>query len=139
MGIKHDKNNAQVKPDALRRKFLTGVAVALAESCIAQQTARETPRLIGAQVDLSAVKDIRLDTLLFGETQNRVVITVSPQDAGRVLKQCQILGVPAQRLGTVGGETLSIRSGTAALEAPVAELHDIWWNAIARSTSTSPM
>ena len=31
-----------------------GLAVALAESCISQQIARETPRLIGAQVDLTA-------------------------------------------------------------------------------------
>ncbi len=31
-----------------------GLAVALAESCISHQIARETPRLIGAEVDLSA-------------------------------------------------------------------------------------
>jgi len=112
-----------------------GLAVCLAESCMSQQIARGTPRLIGAQVELTAPADgstsPRLDALLFGETQNRVVITVAAQDAGRVLKQCQILGVPAQRLGSVGGDTLSIRSGATTLEAPVSELHDIWWNAIA--------
>src|SRR5262249_45165855 len=43
-----------------------GLAVALAESCISQQTARETPKLIGAQIDLSALKDVRRDALLFG-------------------------------------------------------------------------
>ena len=32
-----------------------GLAVALAECCISQQIARETPRLIGAQVDLTAL------------------------------------------------------------------------------------
>ena len=114
-----------------------GLAVCLAESCMSQQIARGTPRLIGAQVELTAPADgstsPRLDALLFGETQNRVVITVAAQDAGRVLKQCQILGVPAQRLGTVGGDVLSIRSGTTTLEAPVSELHDIWWNAIGRA------
>ena len=31
-----------------------GLAVALAESCISQQIARETPRLIGAQIDFTA-------------------------------------------------------------------------------------
>src|SRR5439155_2032861 len=30
-----------------------GLAVALAESCVSQQIARETPRLIGAQIDLA--------------------------------------------------------------------------------------
>ena len=49
-----------------------GLAVALAESCISQQVARETPRLIGANVDLSGAKDVRLDALLFGETQSRI-------------------------------------------------------------------
>lgn len=114
-----------------------GLAVCLAESCMSQQIARGTPRLIGAQVEFAATAEgstsPRLDALLFGETQNRVVISVAPQDAGRVLKQCQILDVPAQRLGTVGGDTLSIRSGATTLEAPVSELHDIWWNAIGRA------
>ena len=114
-----------------------GLAVCLAESCMSQQIARGTPRLIGAQVELPAPAAgspaPRMDALLFGETQNRIVITVASQDAGRVLKQCGILGVPAQRLGPVGGDVLSIRSGTTTLESPVAELHDIWWNAIARA------
>ena len=64
-----------------------GLAVALAEGCIAQQTARETPRLIGAQVDLSATKDVRLDALLFGETQNRIVITCAPLNATKVIER----------------------------------------------------
>ena len=52
-----------------------GLAVALAESCISQQIARETPRLIGAQVDLHdagsdscEARALRLDALLFGES-----------------------------------------------------------------------
>src|SRR5882724_797883 len=54
-----------------------GLAVALAECCISQQIARETPRLIGAEIDLSALPETRLDALLFGESQGRVVISVS--------------------------------------------------------------
>src|SRR6185503_18563249 len=61
-----------------------GLAVALAESCISQQTARDTPQLLGAQIDLGAAGTLnpepppepasaqpspRLDALLFGETQ----------------------------------------------------------------------
>src|SRR5256714_993232 len=64
-----------------------GLAVALAECCISQQIARETPRLIGAQIDLTpreasddAVQTSgpgkpRLDALLFGETQGRIIIS----------------------------------------------------------------
>ena len=110
-----------------------GLAVALAEGCIAQQTARETPRLIGAQVDLSATKDVRLDALLFGETQNRIVITCAPLNATKVIERAKLMGVPAVRLGTVGGDALAVKTASGEFTAPVAELHDAWWNSIARA------
>ena len=50
-----------------------GLAVALAESCISQLIARETPRLIGAQrliLSGGMQPTVRLDALLFGETQS---------------------------------------------------------------------
>ncbi len=110
-----------------------GLAVCLAESCAAQQTARETPRLIGATVDLSAFKDTRLDALLFGETQNRVVITCQPLDATKIVERAKLMGVPVARIGTVGGTALAIKTDGGEFTAPVAELHDVWWNAIARA------
>ncbi len=110
-----------------------GLAVALAECCISQLIARETPRLIGADVDLSAFKDVRLDALLFGETQARVVISVSALSAGKILAQAKILGVPAALIGKVGGTALQIKAGDKKLAAETSELHDLWWNSIARA------
>lgn len=110
-----------------------GLAVTLAESCIAQQTARETPRLIGAQIDLSGIKDVRLDALLFGETQNRVVISCAALNATKVIERAKLMGVPASRIGTAGGDALTVKTATGEFTAPVAELHDAWWNAIARA------
>ena len=112
-----------------------GLAVALAECSISELIARETPRLLGAQIDLSALatEGVRLDALLFGETQNRVVITVAAADAGRVIKQAQTLGVPASRIGVVGGDSLVLKVGTSSWTAPLAPLHDGWWNSIARA------
>ncbi len=110
-----------------------GLAVCVAESCITQQIARETPRLIGATVDLSAFTDTRLDALLFGETQSRVIITCKPLDATKVIERAKLMGVPAARIGTVGGEALSVKTAGSEFTAPVAELHDAWWNAIARA------
>jgi phosphoribosylformylglycinamidine synthase len=110
-----------------------GLAVALAESCISQLVARETPRLIGAEIDLSAVKDVRLDSLLFGETQSRIVISVSALNAGKVLAQAKILGVPAIVIGKVGGTSLQFKASEQSLSANLAELHDLWWNSIARA------
>jgi phosphoribosylformylglycinamidine synthase len=114
-----------------------GLAVALAECGISELVARETPRLLGATVDLSALAEagVRLDALLFGETQSRVVITVRSEDAGRVLKQAQIMGVPAARIGVVGGDSLIIKVKEAQWTAPLTSLHDGWWNSIARSMS----
>ncbi len=112
-----------------------GLAVALAESCISRQIARETPRLIGALIDLSsaAAAEIRLDALLYGETQSRVIISVAPMDAVKVVERAKILGVSAVKLGTTGGSELAIKRGDAECKWAVAQLHDLWWNAIARA------
>jgi phosphoribosylformylglycinamidine synthase len=117
-----------------------GLAIALAESCISQQIARETPRLIGAQVDLTALAatpestpSLRLDALLFGEAQGRVIISVAAVNAGKVLAQAKILGITATRIGTVGGGALQIKTPRATLSCDLHELHDLWWNSIARA------
>src|SRR5262245_24026115 len=80
-----------------------GLAVALAESCISQLIARETPRLIGATVDLSgagapsfssagsreagASRSVRLDALLFGETQGRIVLSATAANAEKIFAE----------------------------------------------------
>ncbi len=110
-----------------------GLAVAVAESCFSNQVAKESFRFLGATVDLSQVKDSRLDALLFGETQNRVVISVAATDAGRVAKQAQLLGVPALIIGKVGGSTLTVKTVGGEFTAPVADLHSAWWNSIAQA------
>jgi len=128
-----------------------GLAVCLAESCISQLVARETPRLIGATVDLTVVGQAsslsqtknengdrrdagptRLDALLFGETQSRVVITCKPLDAVKVVERAKLMGVPAIQIGKVGGDKLVIKTGAGEFSVLVTEMHDVWWNSIAR-------
>ncbi|MGA3145020.1 MAG: phosphoribosylformylglycinamidine synthase subunit PurL [Verrucomicrobiota bacterium] len=139
-----------------------GLAVCLAESCISQLVARETPKLIGATVDLTEVSQqraagvppaepsstnnskgqncrqdagstLRLDALLFGETQSRVVITCKPLDAVKVVERAKLMGVPAAQIGKVGGDKLAVKTAAGEFSVPVAELHDVWWNSIARA------
>jgi len=112
-----------------------GLAVTLSESCISQLVARDTPRLLGAQIDLSHIKESRLDALLFGETQSRVIISTSNRNAVKALALAEIMGVPARRIGTVGGKSLKIQHSTGSVEVPLAELHDPWWNTIRRAMS----
>lgn len=135
-----------------------GLAVALAESCISQLIARDTPRLIGATIDLSAVAapresaanqdqpapgqsaalsrdaaTMRLDALLFGETQSRVVISCKALDAVKVVERAKLMGVPAVQIGKVGGDKLTVKTSSGEFSAPLTELHDAWWNSIARA------
>jgi phosphoribosylformylglycinamidine synthase len=129
-----------------------GLAVALAECCISQLIGRDTPRLVGAQIELRLTNKgdekgprssadapatrsdpLRLDALLFGETQSRVVISVAPHNAAKVLAQSKILEIPARKLGVVGGSTLSIKTADSGLTWDLAELHDLWWNSIPRA------
>ena len=71
--------------------------------------------------------------MLFGEAQGRVIISVAAVDAVKVLAQAKILGITATRIGTVGGGVLQIKTPGATLSSDVSELHDFWWNAIARA------
>ena len=134
-----------------------GLAVALAESCISQLIAKDTPRLIGATVDLANVAaarqsaanpdpaetaalsrdaaTTRSDALLFGETQSRVVITCAPLDAVKIVERAKLLGVPAQRIGTVGGDKLVMKTPAGESSTPIAELHAAWWSSIAAAMS----
>ena len=95
--------------------------------------------MIGAQIDLtpksepSAEAPTRLDALLFGESQGRIIISVAAVNAVKVLAQAKILGVAATYLGTVGGTTLDLKTAGATLSCDLRELYDLWWNSIARA------
>jgi hypothetical protein len=71
--------------------------------------------------------------LLFGESQSRIVISVAAIDAVKVVAQAKILGVSAARIGTVGGTTLQIKAPGCMLNSDLRDLHDLWWNSIARA------
>jgi phosphoribosylformylglycinamidine synthase len=132
-----------------------GLAVCLAESCISQLVARETPHLVGATIDLvgqasclsvgaagnteaethrqDACATTRLDALLFGETQSRIVVTCQMLDAAKVIERAKLMDVPAMQIGRVGGDQLAVKTAAGEFSVPVAGLHDLWWNAIARA------
>lgn len=109
-----------------------GLLVTVAESCVSQQLALNTPRLIGAKLELNVADGARLDALLFGETQNRIVITASARDAGKVEAQAKALKLPVTRLGIVGGESLQLKVGEYEWSWNLGELHDQWYHTIAR-------
>jgi hypothetical protein len=50
-----------------------------------------------------------------------------------VVERAKLMGVPAAQIGRVGGDQLTIKTAAGEFSAPVAELHDVWWNSIARA------
>ncbi|MHB1414497.1 MAG: phosphoribosylformylglycinamidine synthase subunit PurL [Chloroflexota bacterium] len=96
-----------------------GLAVALAESCLAGGH--------GLRSDLDA--DIRFDALLFGETQSRIVVSVSPEEYPALERLAEEMGVPVMLLGTVGGRRLQIGRW---VDLAVEELADAWNSALPR-------
>ncbi len=106
-----------------------GLAVALAEACF------NPAGSLGATIDLSAAGAQPLAQILFNETQSRIVISTVPENVDAVLELCQSRGLPAQRLGEIGGSELAIRAAGETLRWPVGEIHDDWRNAIARAVA----
>jgi phosphoribosylformylglycinamidine synthase len=105
-----------------------GLAVALAECCISSE------KPVGAVVDFGPA-DLRSDELLFNESQSRVVISTSKANAAAVISLLEWRGVPAARLGAVGGDHFTIGANNAKWSWPVAELRSAWYDSIARCMS----
>jgi phosphoribosylformylglycinamidine synthase len=106
-----------------------GLGVALAESCF-NPTAR-----LGAEVHFDQSTS-RIDQLLFNESQSRIVISLAEENVSRTLDMLKKSGVPALRLGVVGGEFLAITIGQEPCRWSIAELYDDWYYAIERSLAT---
>ena len=104
-----------------------GLAVALAESCFNPDGS------LGATIDLGGLGAGRLDQILFNETQSRIVISTVPENADTVLQLLASHDLPAHRLGTVGGDELSIAAAGEALRWPLREIHEDWFDAIANA------
>jgi phosphoribosylformylglycinamidine synthase II len=86
---------------------------------------------LGAEVDLSAQAAPRLDALLFGESQGRVLLSVAPSHLPALLAAAPAAGVPAEVIGRVtGGPVLGVKTAAGAIEWPVAGLRTAWETSI---------
>jgi phosphoribosylformylglycinamidine synthase II len=103
-----------------------GLLIALAECAIGGA------KLWGATIALD-IPHGRLDALLFGESQSRALITTRPENASALVALLEFRGVPARRIGTVGGGDLVVKIGGAApreFSWKVSALHDVWNGAL---------
>jgi phosphoribosylformylglycinamidine synthase len=103
-----------------------GLAVAIAECCFNPE------KLFGANIALEPA-DIPATTLLFNESQSRIIISVAPEQLEKITAMLRDRDIPFHTLGTVGGDELCIRVNQTAFYWRVADLYDDWFNAIRRA------
>ncbi|MBU0982285.1 MAG: phosphoribosylformylglycinamidine synthase subunit PurL [candidate division Zixibacteria bacterium] len=103
-----------------------GLAIALAEGCITN-----TKQQIGATITLS--DRLRPDCLLFGETQSRVIVSCSVDNADSLKEQFTAAGIPVVQIGTVGGDRLKIND---LIDVPLTDLSEAYYTALPRIMET---
>jgi phosphoribosylformylglycinamidine synthase len=107
-----------------------GLAVALAECCLSAPAGS-----IGAEVVLDS-RGLRRDSLLFGESPSRVVLSVKSGDLEVLKALAAQAQVPLSVLGYVGGRNLSISlrddrgRTTVWVDRPCRDLDIIWRGAL---------
>jgi phosphoribosylformylglycinamidine synthase len=95
-----------------------GLAVALAECSITGASP------IGVKCNGSSPKDrIRPDALLFGESQGRILLSVSPKNLAPVLDLAKRYNVTCSEIGKIGGERLVIGPW---IDIEVKRLRKLW-------------
>jgi phosphoribosylformylglycinamidine synthase subunit PurL len=114
-----------------------GLAVAMAECCFSPDG------LLGAEIRLETSGGSRAgDTLastnvvLFSEAQSRIIISCDPKNTELVLSELKSKNIPHAQIGSVIADDLRITASGESLSWPVAELHDLWWNAIRRAVES---
>ena len=110
-----------------------GLAVALAECCIANQDCES-----GAEVDLSQFGRFADREILFGETQARIVVSSSAPN--RVIEIAAQHGVPCAQIGRVRRQSdrLEITLPKSSLRAPLARLRTVYHETIPAIMSRTP-
>jgi phosphoribosylformylglycinamidine synthase len=94
-----------------------GLAVALGECTLGNR--------IGAGIMIES--GLRADSLLFGESQSRVIISARPKDKDRILQLAAEHNVPVANIGLTGGANLWIND---LLDLPIVKLNKIYEEAI---------
>lgn len=96
-----------------------GLAVALAEACISSphDTVASAPEPIGAEIDLTrlATSCARMDALLFGEKQSRIIVSIDTADEWKLQTIARKYDIRCWELGKTGGDTLKVTRGKDTL------------------------
>jgi phosphoribosylformylglycinamidine (FGAM) synthase-like enzyme len=75
-------------------------------------------------------------TVLFNESQSRIVISVAPENLDNTISMLRERDVPFQQLGEVVDNELRIAVNDEKFAWAIADLYDDWWNSIGRLVET---
>ena len=107
-----------------------GLAVALAR-CAFQKN-------MGCSVELSS-QELAAEFVLFGEDASRIVISCDPASVARIKEVAEKHGISADVLGETVSGNLEIKvHGRAMISASVAELRDVYENALEQALRGEP-
>ena len=95
-----------------------GIAVALAESCLVNGLG-----FVSNDWEIEG----RLDAALFGEAQSRIIVSVAPRSARKLLKLAARYHIAATKLGTVGGKRLTLKG---YINLSLKEVGEAWWGGL---------
>lgn len=98
-----------------------GLAVALAESCLANSL---------GFVSHNWEVEGRLDAALFGEAQSRIIVSVVPKSARKLQKLAARYQIATTRLGTVGGKQLILKG---YIDLSLKQVGEAWWSGLEKS------
>ncbi|HEY1302860.1 MAG TPA: phosphoribosylformylglycinamidine synthase subunit PurL [Vicinamibacterales bacterium] len=104
-----------------------GLAITAAECCFDSSLGVDL-ELAGVPTEAAGYQDV---TTLFGESASRALVSVAADRAGDLLALAASEGVPAARVGVVGGDRIKISvEGRRVLDEPLAAAEQIWSTAI---------
>ena len=75
-------------------------------------------------------------TVLFNESQSRIVISCVPDNAEKILSILESENIPHVLLGRVATKILRIRTAGSELSWSIVDLYDDWFNAIRDAVET---
>jgi phosphoribosylformylglycinamidine synthase len=109
-----------------------GLAVALAECAIIGASRIDHGPQVGftAGSELLDALPARWDAALFGETNSRILVTVSPERVSDLADMARKADVPVLAVGQTGGARFRLGS---LMDLPVSALADAWYGGLKAS------
>jgi phosphoribosylformylglycinamidine synthase len=97
-----------------------GLAIAVAEMSLGGN--------LGADLDLSGIRDLRFDHKLFSESNTRWLVEVEPGNEEKTLSKFGDMAVT--KIGKVSGNGISYRDNGHVVELPLGDVRKAWTNTL---------